>query len=305
MTLRYRINQDTEEAFLYLPEEEYAPIGAAHAGVSAVFDIEELYDVFLSNHLALEELLLRTAAQRLVHRPLDFDPVRRACHRAVANVLSSARAFFDQAARVLSSLEIEMPGAVEHFKSLRSAEYDKSLGFRVLEALRNYSQHYSFSVSGMTYGGRRVSDLISDKQSVIVRPIIHLSQLEADPSFKASVLEELKSLVEARSEFDSPSFDVLSFARDYVSGIASILSQMRTFFSSKETDWWNTLELSIQRYGRSQARWGSSTIVLEKVDSTDTVLTQQFVNTYSRALIEGLRNANRPLPHLHNVVIYQ
>ncbi len=303
MGATYRIDQSRgreQQAYVEITRQDFDSVVEANAGLFVILGLEELYDVLLANHITFEETLLSAAAQRLMNRPMTFDSDRRAAHRGLANVLSSARAFIDQSARMIAGLSRTGPADAERLKAFLSEAYDASLGFRVMEALRNYTQHRGFSVSGVTYQDRMITHRPL-KTAVTVIPNISIATLEADSTFKKTVLSELKAAAAKEHPHDPSQRDrlqVIPFAREYIAGLSMVMEQVRSHLSGREAAWSSLVEGMVSRHGtQSGLDKSEGYITLQQVDPGG-VVTEKYANTRVIQMIAELRSINRPLSRL-------
>lgn len=221
--------------------EQYQRFCADRILLDGLLAIEEAYDVAMGNYLELEETVLRLSAnemaQRRPHGRSDhFDTARRSCHRALANLLSAAKAFQDQSQRLASS--ISGGAGSDDLSSLRkslSRAYDASLGYRFMDALRNHAQHHGVSVSGVSLT-RAVAD-VSDQgteQFVTATPYLRLGDLRDNDKFKPSVLAEITAIAQPGARVGELIIPVVPLVRQYLSGLSSVMVDWRQFYSGRE-----------------------------------------------------------------------
>jgi hypothetical protein len=223
-----------------LSTEQYQRFAADRVLLGGLLAIEEAYDVVMGNYLDLEETVLRISAnemaQRRPHGRSDhFDTARRSCHRALANLLSAARAFQDQSLRLVSSIGGAGSDDLSSLRRSLSRAYDGSVGYRFMEAVRNHAQHHGVSVSGVSLT-RTVADPFghAPEQFVTTTPFLRLEDLRANDKFKPSVLAEITPIAEPGARPDDLFVPVIPLVRQYLAGLSSVMVDLRRLFSRRE-----------------------------------------------------------------------
>lgn len=79
-------------------------------------------------------------------------------------------------------------------KQKKSQEYDSCLGYRVIEALRNYAQHRGLPVHNLQYNSTFHPDSPNDSSEHSITPSLRVSRLKEEKKFKSSVLKELEAI---------------------------------------------------------------------------------------------------------------
>ncbi len=204
--------------FVEIDPEEYREITDARNLLLESLFIEQKFDLLIDNYLEFETVLLEIGARELVRGSgdwADFQDQRNHLNRRVVNLLSAARLYLDHTRHHLGNIESAVPGVRSSIEAAMSAQYDECLGYRFMEALRNYVQHRGYPIHGVTYSMSR-----TDHGSVyVVTPHIEWAQLDEDGKFKATVLSELKVLGEK--------IDIRPFAREYMERLWNVHHMIR------------------------------------------------------------------------------
>lgn len=218
-----------DKHFLEMPKGVIDLLQASMKDLREMVDIEQKFDILYSNFIELEEEIavctLRDA-YRDVETVTELFDYKLAISRRLGNLLSSARLYCDQVKHHISTLyprdaakKAEVEGYFHH-------EYDTLLGYRVMEALRNYSQHRGLPVHGMTHGANWVDDDKPTKRLEYNASLsIFLNELEADGSIKASVMAELAAL--------GTTIDLKPLVREYVEGLANVHVKIRALLEPR------------------------------------------------------------------------
>src|SRR5689334_16646405 len=140
-----------QHALLELAPEEVKGLREAVEDLREMVDIEQKFDLVISNFVEherelAERVLIHT--YRGIHSEHDLHDDKLAFARRILNLLSAGRLYIDQVKHHMTKLfpdnQETQAEVVEHF----SDQYKSSLGYRVMEALRNYSQHRGMPVHG-------------------------------------------------------------------------------------------------------------------------------------------------------------
>ena len=211
---------ETEERLANIERDEFNRTRVAIAISHGQLGIEQRYGILLENYKELEQELLNFSLNVTLNTSNGWETLEDATplfHRRVLNFLSSARMYLDQIPGELLNASRNADQVKLEFDKLRSTEYDNSLGYRVCEALRNYTQHKSLPVHRISYGMRReaAAKTVTNYSGLG----LSVSVLEADRKFKASVLKELRSVGEKH--------DLKRFIREYMHGLGEVHINLR------------------------------------------------------------------------------
>jgi hypothetical protein len=140
------------QSHIEISGDEFTALKNARRGMIAVMFIEEKFDLLIENCVELERTLLDIALQLSFYRNRSWFSMiadMQTINRRLVNLLSTARLYIDQAKHDISQLS----GAerLARLKQQLSAQYDAVLGYRVMEALRNHTQHYGLPIESIRY----------------------------------------------------------------------------------------------------------------------------------------------------------
>lgn len=205
-----------------ITKAEFEAFGDAVLCLRHVVDAEEKFAAFMDNYFELEQELLSEALSTLVFPGVgvrSLQSARTLISRRIINLLTSARLYVDSLPQDASKLLSANPTARQKVLQAPSEAYDSLLGYRVMEALRNYSQHEALPVHNWTTSVRQDTDQNSHAIHFSVNPALDIQRLENAKAFKASVLNELKAL--------EKKLELKPFIREYVQGIGYVHHTLR------------------------------------------------------------------------------
>jgi hypothetical protein len=200
-----------------ISEDQFIGLRTARRSLLIAQSLEEKFGLVLENFWEYEETRLRLALRAMEmtgHDPF-WDGVFL-LNRRLVNMLTTCRMYVDQTTAELHELLGES-GKVQT-KNLFSQQYDSLLGYRVMEALRNYAQHHSFPIGSAEYfhGWEQFEN--ESYFSVRINPKLRLDDL--DSGFKKEVLKELKLS-------QQKDLDVTRFVREYIEGLSIVHKELR------------------------------------------------------------------------------
>jgi len=222
--------------FAEISEEDYARYCKAKLGVIAVLQIEEKMDIVLKNHMELEESLLEIALKDTMFGAFNWHRGReqvQEINRRVINLLSSVRLYRDQVCHDLSQIYGKDSPERDSFVRLTNDAYDSVLGYRAIEALRNYVQHRGLPIdtyNPITHRQENSEGLRIARRSIA--PKLDFDELSKH-KFKKSVLQELKS---AKND------DLKTLLRSYIDALGSIHIGLRKIVAEDVGQWETALE---------------------------------------------------------------
>ena len=230
-------------AFSTISMNEYNVIKTAVRGLTELFYLEEKFDLLIANYLDFETTLLDTAAHWMIHQNLDyswFQYQRSLLVRRVVNLLTACRLYLDQTTHHLSSIAGPDSLDVRAFKASCSREYEGRLGYRVMDAVRNFVQHRGYPVHGISYPSKRVSSASGHNFLFTVTPYMEPAYFREDSSFKKPVLRELQRL--------GSKVDIKPMVREYIESLGTIHNDVRALLKERTESWKETYLAAIRRF---------------------------------------------------------
>jgi hypothetical protein len=163
--------------------------------IDALWFLEESYDVLLQNGIEFEIAVARLEANQranLSSFPDEADLEIRLLNRLLTNFLASARAFLDSINHRLSSEGGAMSAKLAGVKASISAQFDAEFSYRLMDALRNHTQHRAAPI-GQTLTTIRTwrSTQGQTKDVLAVSPQIERDRLVRDGKIRSSTRTEI------------------------------------------------------------------------------------------------------------------
>jgi hypothetical protein len=235
-------------------EVEYRACISAVDGLQDICDVEEKYENAIENHIEWESAISQHALRQMVSFDIGYNEVqesRKLIARKLFNLLASARLYLDSLPKHAKKILTNDGAALQRVKGAPSDQYDARLSYRVMEALRNYSQHSALPIHGITTHPSRNLGEEPQTLSFAVLPIIDYEQLAQDGSFKKSVLDEIGNLEK---------IELKPMVREYIEGLSAVHSIFRTAVAPRSKAWVAQLNKPTERF--TEAFPGESTLAL-------------------------------------------
>jgi hypothetical protein len=223
-----------------LSSQRFGEIKLAWENLRHIVYIEEEWDAVIQNYLELEKTLLEAAARNMVLFEADwnsFQELRLRFAVRLSNLLSTCKAYLDHTPHHLNSLRPSEPDA-DAFATLASGEYDRRVGYQLMEALRGHAQHRGLPLHGATYDSRWVEEGEDGLLQYSVATHIDVETLRADRKFKKSVLAGL----------DDKRLQAEPYIRSYIEGLAAVHVGLRKHLEGKVEPWKATIRTAIADY---------------------------------------------------------
>jgi len=183
---------------LSIAEGEFLAIGEARLVLSEALEFEQRYELlvgsFIAMEMALVELCLRSTIEPQ-YAYADLAKVIQEANRHIVNLLTAARSYIDQVKQDFKTLPLT-PTFTETASGLLSQEYDSSLEYRFMEALRNYTQHRAFPATRFSGAAGLDYDANGWVESLTISA--KKDELFQDKKFKQKFLEALPADVDLR-----------------------------------------------------------------------------------------------------------
>jgi hypothetical protein len=228
--------------FIEITEEEHDRLKRAMDALLRLLGVEEKFDMLAENYDELEAAIESAARRSVVFGRTGWGSDVANIHtvnRRLNNFMSSARLYLDQVDHDLSQLFGSQSGVRDLFNVSRSHEYDARLGYRALEALRNYAQHRDIPVHGLSFGSKRKEEGGQGFVEHTIRVTLKLDRLREEGGFKETVLAEL--------EATGTEADLKPLVRDYMTGLQAVHTAVRRAVASDEPGWVNEISSAKSR----------------------------------------------------------
>jgi len=234
-----------------ITEQEYKKIKTAKNNLLEILYIEEKFDIFIDNYLEFEMDLLNYAARHMVrgiktHAGLQIG--LNQINRRIINLLSTGRLYLDQSIHNLSNISSKS-NTIEEIKKEKTKQYEQYLGYRVMDALRNYVQHRGYPIQSLTYENKFIGKNPNERLLFSITPYIQIQELEKDNKFKKEVLKEIKLLGE--------NIDLKLLVREYVEALWNIHAKVRELLKSDILNWEQLFQSTIYKFKSKNSKIGS------------------------------------------------
>ena len=234
-----------ESLFLELSSDEYELATTAMQNAHHALAIEEKFNLALENFEEFEGDLLSRALHESLFETDEWSARIGELHRInrkLVNLLATCRLYVDQIRHNLHTVYGKGSAQAEAFEKLKSHESDSHLGYRVLEALRNYVQHRSLPIEGVSHQShwRHLPGGSFREHTVI--PEIEPARLREDGDFKASVLLELEAL--------GARVDIRPLAREYMASLGRVQKGLRDLMAP-DVERWDAIVADLEQRFRS------------------------------------------------------
>lgn len=230
--------------FVPLTGDSFAAAKEAKFRVIRMLAVEEKLDMVLANYIEFEHAILQITLEKAISH-LDGWSEGRAIvlsiNRRLANLLTTCRLYLDHLPHETEPL---LANSRDLLKRLTAEQYDARLGYRAMEALRNYAQHRGLPLHTLTLGGRWV-DAEGGRRREHTTPLyVQIDSLRADGKFKESVLKELA--------VQGDKVPLKPLVRDYVTGIMTVHIGLRKAVQDLITESEQRLESMMTLYRQTE-----------------------------------------------------
>ncbi len=192
-----------EQAFLGprkkipITEDQFGALKQARCTLSEALDFEQRYELLVGNFISMEQALTEMGLRSTIERTWDYPTLAKVLqesNRHLANILTAAKSYIDQVVQDFKLLDLA-PSFEDSAKALLSQQYDESLEYRFMEALRNHTQHQSFPAT--SFSGNELLDGANDWVESL-RVTAKREELFANKKFKRKFLDALPDVIDLR-----------------------------------------------------------------------------------------------------------
>lgn len=180
-----------------ISEAEFKEIKSAKEVLNSYHKFVEDYQVVVENYRNIEKAKFEVELNHILYSKYSYENLIEAkvlLSTPIIGYLSSSRYFIDSLDKLLNGLFTEKQRQL--FNEFQANLYDQSLGYRFIEAFRNYVQHRDLPVQDLTFHSFTDDEILNIEESDKVTTLsifIKKSLLEKDKKFKKSVLKDLPS----------------------------------------------------------------------------------------------------------------
>ncbi|MDQ0874258.1 hypothetical protein QFZ77_002917 [Paenibacillus sp. V4I3] len=229
MTEEYCLFKPTSDFIMNITKEKYLRIIEVKQYLVSMLKVEEKLNLLIENYLELEKDILNVSFNKMISPIYSTDWTLAVSdihliNRRIINFLTTSKLYLDQISHDIKELSSD-PSIPLLVEKLRNTEYDNVLGYRVIEALRNYVQHRGLPVHILSLNMSKVGDLSKH----VITPFLKIDELKKDGKFKATVLKELDQL--------NDKVDLKQNIRQYINSITKIHSSIRELLSENVQLW--------------------------------------------------------------------
>lgn len=235
-----RLNTLGDCPTLTIDSQRFSLLKASRAILADALEVEEEYEMIISNYIDLEKESLNSSISYMVRTcrgTSDFFDARLALNRRLINLLTSVRLYSDRLPTHCCACLPRETAIEERVQSLRSAEYERNFDYRFMEALRNYIQHYGTAVHHVTFGGRLIPPRINGLVQISSTFSADKKALASDPHFKKQISDEMPDKV-----------DLISASRGYIEALSSIHSNVQQMVSKSVNEARSLIQTAIDDY---------------------------------------------------------
>ena len=207
----------------------YAALKSAMRIQIVALEIEEKFDLLMRNYEEFEGELIKLTLAHMVRAYPTWSRMSSARHllvRRLVNLLSTSRLYIDHVKHAVSSSSKDLHCTQVQVEDVFCKQYDKSIGYRVMEALRNYIQHRGVAIKTISYPGQiERNEKGEPLWNFRLDLTLDMESLRRDKRFKRSVLKKIEALPSSQR-------DPILFVRQYVEGLGYVQEQLRGLIQS-------------------------------------------------------------------------
>ncbi|MBY7876772.1 hypothetical protein KW414_15690 [Vibrio fluvialis] len=228
-------------AILPIEASYFTQLQQSQRSMVAAKEIEEKYDLMISNYLEFEkELLLQITEQVVLNKDSydDFYQIRTILNRRIVNLLTSTKLYYDQMQRQVRLCDFNNEEFSNTVLSYFSREYDDNFEYRFMENLRNYVQHCGLAIHSFSLPSQWEGDGDSRLMRNGIKIYSTREELGQDPKFsKRPVFAECADKI-----------NLIKSIRKYVEKLSLIHDEIRTLIEGNLSESRNCVEKIISEY---------------------------------------------------------
>lgn len=253
--------------FIEITSDKFEEAKKAQDNLLLALSMEEKINILLENYAEYEEELLRLTMHRMLFSQYEWSSFMddiNIVNRRLMNLLATCRLYIDHVQHDISTIYGNSSEQVSRVNSACSKEYDSCLGYRVLDALRNYAQHRGLLISQISHWSSAKNDKF-DRQRMrhTIIPMININPLKEDKKLQNKKNKAILIELEAIGE----DIDIRPLVRDYITSIGRIHFVVRDMIRDDLAQWDNTLQRILKAYQDTSDASSAGLAVVAKEDN--------------------------------------
>lgn len=246
--MKYEVKRRTigSKNSITISREDFERIREAREGISEILAIEEKFNIVLENYADFERILLNGSLNRMLFASHEWSDSMNELHtinRILVNLLSTCRVYIDQVPQNLGDVFKGDASRADILKKQMAAEYNDHLGYRVLEAMRNYSQHRALPLQMISHGIKTIIEKPNNLLQHYVQISVDVARLEDDKLVKRQIVDELSAIGQY--------VDVKPFVREYLECFMRLQQTVRKLVADKISEYQVIIDGSLESYRRA------------------------------------------------------
>lgn len=229
--MQFQLKDYRSGEILEINSDYFKKLSIAKESLLAILQIEERYEIVLSNYLKLEEGLFRKALTYFISN--DFSHTSTTLERVefnsqYANILTSIRMYLDQMDRDFKKTFPEIANP----KEFRTREYENNLSYRFMEKLRSFVQHKDLPVHDVELKSGWKEEQFQIKVNIYCR--------KSELDFSKNLLQQLDDKI-----------DLKLMMRAYVRSLSCIHQDVRKLVESRFNESASLMRKTISEFEKS------------------------------------------------------
>lgn len=226
-----------------ITEEEFKKMKNEYTFIMKIVWINEKYGMVLDNYYEFISEM-RRAERELLEREQGIEKIELGqkfillFNRKLSNLLCSVRMYIDQTQHDLSTLKIE-ECSQDDFHKFTAEQYDASIGYQIMELLRNYMQHQGLIIEGITC----IRPFVQDIDYFTISINIDYKKLKSIDRYEKKIL--LDSIL---ANSGANTFNLLWFLDEYISGLDKVHKGMMEKLSGKIASAQKVINQILEKY---------------------------------------------------------
>jgi hypothetical protein len=278
-----------------IDKSEYNLIKIARTKLFEAFYLEQKFDLVIENFYEYETELLSMASRVMIYQHADYFSMTRErdlINRRIVNLLGACRMYLRQSVEHIKNMYGKDSQELDLFVKEQNLMYDQNLGYRTMEALRNYVQHRNFPIHSIKFPQQKIYDREDIQFLSRVVPLINVLSLEEDGEFNKTILGQLKNI--QKNNY----VDFKPLIREHIECIGKVHEKARELTRQDLVSWENILDETIAKF---QEKFGKeiSTVSIATVNEEDgTWIEQKSIFKEFIQIRQDLERKNRSFINL-------
>jgi hypothetical protein len=227
---------------LKINKTDFIELKKAKEFLNYIFNVEESYDILISNYVEFEQEILKLTLQNMIfsdYTSEGFYELKMLLNKRLINLLSSVKLYQDLVKHQIPGYFEDRKKFQNRINNLFATEYDNNEHYKFMEELRKFTQHAGLAIHLTIFNMKRTNLEKNYQIEYSINFASYSDKLKEDKMFNLSKFSKIEEKI-----------DLKIATRHYVQSISIIHESTRKLFEEFAEDYRKVIESAHSKFGK-------------------------------------------------------